>query len=69
MADESARRWSDRRANPCSAEAKASLKCLDDNNFNRTVCERYFEAYKNCKRAWTARKAERRRQGLLPDDP
>lgn len=68
MADETIRRWSDRKTNPCTVEAKASMKCLDDNNFNRSVCEEYFEAYRNCKKAWTGRKAERRRQGLPPGD-
>lgn len=69
MADENARRWSDTKTNPCSEEARASLKCLDDNNYNRRLCEGYFEAYRKCKTAWNARKAERRKHGLHPDDP
>ena len=64
-----ARRWKDKKTNPCSKEARASFKCLDENNYNRGLCEGYFEAYRNCKKAWNARKAERRRQGLHPDDP
>lgn len=69
MGDESYKRWRDRRTNPCSEEAKASFKCLDENNYNRRLCEVYFEAYRECKKAWNARKAERRRQGIHPDDP
>ena len=68
MSDDGQRRWRDQRTNPCTVEAKASMKCLDEYNYNRRRCEEYFEAYRNCKRAWNERKAERRRQGLPPGD-
>lgn len=58
------RRWSDKRGNPCKEEANASMKCLDENNYAKSRCIEYFEAYKECKKAWNAWRAERRKQGL-----
>lgn len=63
------KRWSDKGTNPCAEESVASLKCLDENNYNRAKCANYFQAYKECKKAWNKRKAERRRKGLPPNDP
>lgn len=31
-------------------EAKASYKCMDDNNYNRDACLEYFKTYKECKK-------------------
>ena len=31
-------------------EAKASYKCMDDNNYNRDACLEHFKAYKECKK-------------------
>jgi len=28
------------------------MKCLDRNNYNKGACTAYFEAYKECKKAW-----------------
>ena len=69
MAQDGLRRWTDLKTNPCVEESNASLKCLDENNYNKSKCRAYFEAYKECKRAWNERKAKRRRQGLNPNDP
>lgn len=63
------RRWIDRKTNPCQEESEASMKCLVENNYDKSKCGFYFEAYKECKRAWNKRKAERRWQGLDPNDP
>lgn len=63
------RRFTDKRTNPCMEESKASMKCLDENNYDKGRCKMYFEAYKECKKAWNERKATRRRQGLPPNDP
>lgn len=63
------KRYTDQRTNPCIAESQASMKCLDENNYDKTKCKMYFEAYKECKKAWNERKAVRRRQGLPPNDP
>ena len=58
------RRWMDSRANPCRDEAAASMKCLDENNYVKSRCQEYFDAYKECKKAWNAWRAEQRKQGL-----
>lgn len=63
------KRYTDQRTNPCIAESQASMKCLAENNYDKTKCKMYFEAYKECKKAWNERKAVRRRQGLPPNDP
>eukprot|EP00731_Ephydatia_muelleri_P012042 Em0006g936a len=43
-------RWSDPKFNPCLEEAKASYKCMDDNNYDRDACLEYFKSYKECKK-------------------
>lgn len=63
------RRFKDHRTNPCLKESKASMKCLDENNYDKNKCAMYFEAYKECKKSWNERKAARRRQGMPPNDP
>ena len=35
---------------PCVQEAKASYKCMDDNNYDRDACLEYFKSYKECKK-------------------
>ena len=30
-------------------EAQASYKCMNDSNYNRDACIKYFKAYKDCK--------------------
>lgn len=64
MAD--GRRFGDasRKMNPCMEESEASMKCLVENSYDKSKCTIYFEAYRECKRAWNKEKAERRRQGL-----
>ncbi|RDD43342.1 Cytochrome c oxidase-assembly factor COX23, mitochondrial [Trichoplax sp. H2] len=54
--------WMDPANNPCTEEAKASYKCLDVNNYDKSMCQEFFDAYKDCKRQWNARKAEERRR-------
>ena len=34
---------------PCWRENKISMKCLDDNDYNKGFCQVEFENYKNCK--------------------
>ncbi|EPQ26662.1 uncharacterized protein PFL1_05642 [Pseudozyma flocculosa PF-1] len=38
---------------PCAKAAKQSMKCLDDNNYDRTKCGEVFNQYRECKKAWT----------------
>ncbi|TRM65305.1 hypothetical protein BD626DRAFT_488326 [Schizophyllum amplum] len=52
---------------PCKAAHKASLKCLDRNNYERIACEGYFQAYRDCKKAWTEQRKAERRAGIYKD--
>ncbi|THU99136.1 hypothetical protein K435DRAFT_659513 [Dendrothele bispora CBS 962.96] len=46
---------------PCEAASKASLTCMTKNDFDRDKCLDYFQAYRDCKKAWMdQRKADRR---------
>jgi len=48
-------------ADPCEHAAKASMECLNRNDYRRSKCLGYFEAYRDCKKAWLdQRKADRR---------
>ncbi|KAH9461858.1 hypothetical protein MJO28_003373 [Puccinia striiformis f. sp. tritici] len=37
---------------PCQAARKASLKCLDRNNYDKSLCYDYFEVYRECQKRW-----------------
>lgn len=37
---------------PCEQAAKASLSCMDRNGYNRDKCMDFFQAYRDCKKAW-----------------
>jgi hypothetical protein len=37
---------------PCGPASKASMRCLDRNNYDRSKCQAAFDAYKECKRIW-----------------
>ena len=68
MADgEKYQKWTNSKTNPCLEQSKASMKCLDRNNYNKDKCQEYFDAYKECKKAWNEWRAERRRKGLPPN--
>lgn len=47
------RQWKLKNAHsPCEDASKASLACMDQNDYNRDKCMEYFQAYRDCKRAW-----------------
>ncbi|KAH6916165.1 hypothetical protein BKA70DRAFT_1179581 [Coprinopsis sp. MPI-PUGE-AT-0042] len=48
---------------PCAAASKASMDCLDKNNYDRDKCLDYFQAYRDCKNAWIQKRKEDRRTG------
>ena len=52
----------------CREEGKASMKCLSDNNYDKSKCEKFFEQYRQCKTELMAIVKERRRRGLAPYD-
>lgn len=37
---------------PCAQSAQMSVRCLEDNNFDRDMCHEYFKAYRECKKEW-----------------
>ncbi|OZJ06707.1 hypothetical protein BZG36_00301 [Bifiguratus adelaidae] len=51
--------------NPCADEEKQSMKCLDQNHYDRTACEFYFLQYRECKKRWLEERRRLRRQGQL----
>ncbi|KAG5971328.1 Mitochondrial copper homeostasis protein [Claviceps cyperi] len=38
---------------PCQEAAQRSYKCLFRNDGDKSMCSDYFQAYKDCKAAWT----------------
>ncbi|KAF9515121.1 hypothetical protein BS47DRAFT_810823 [Hydnum rufescens UP504] len=46
---------------PCHEASKASMSCLDKNNYDRDKCLELFRIYRECKSAWlNQRRADRR---------
>ncbi|KAL2144369.1 hypothetical protein VTI28DRAFT_9193 [Corynascus sepedonium] len=37
---------------PCQEAATRSIRCLNRNGGDRTLCSDYFQAYRDCKKAW-----------------
>ncbi|KAJ9474550.1 Cytochrome c oxidase-assembly factor COX23, mitochondrial [Pseudozyma hubeiensis] len=50
---------------PCAHAAKLSMKCLDDNAYDRSKCGDVFNQYRECKKAWI----NQRRQDRLNNRP
>ncbi|KAF8552411.1 hypothetical protein OG21DRAFT_125841 [Imleria badia] len=63
----SARKTYTEYTDPCEEASKASLACMDQNGHNRDKCMAYFQAYRDCKRAWIdERRADRQRGRQTP---
>ncbi|KAG5926480.1 Mitochondrial copper homeostasis protein [Claviceps africana] len=45
---------------PCQEAAQRSYKCLYRNGGNKEMCGEYFQAYRDCKAAWTDRRKKER---------
>ncbi|KZT34243.1 hypothetical protein SISSUDRAFT_1026828 [Sistotremastrum suecicum HHB10207 ss-3] len=46
---------------PCAAASKASMDCMDKNEYDRDKCLHFFQAYRDCKSTWiNQRRADRR---------
>ncbi|KAF5010374.1 hypothetical protein FDECE_3490 [Fusarium decemcellulare] len=45
---------------PCQEAAQRSYRCLFRNGGDKNMCGEYFQAYRDCKQAWTER---RRKEG------
>jgi len=51
-------------ADPCAEASKASMDCLNRHDYDRDKCLDFFQAYRDCKKAWIEqRKADRRAGG------
>ncbi|KAJ3995995.1 hypothetical protein F5050DRAFT_1572390, partial [Lentinula boryana] len=48
---------------PCEAASKATMACMNKNNYDREKCLDYFQAYRECKNAWIEQRKEDRRNG------
>ncbi|KIM53936.1 hypothetical protein SCLCIDRAFT_137775 [Scleroderma citrinum Foug A] len=59
----SARTTYSKHTDPCEDAAKASLTCMDRNEYDRGKCEDFFQAYRDCKRAWLLERWNDRRAG------
>ncbi|KAG0055728.1 Mitochondrial copper homeostasis protein [Gryganskiella cystojenkinii] len=56
---------------PCQAQTKASMKCMEANNFDKKRCTRFFKDYSDCKKKWLESLREDRRKknlGIVDDD-
>ncbi|TFK32783.1 cysteine alpha-hairpin motif superfamily [Crucibulum laeve] len=59
----SGREVTSRFIDPCAAASKASMDCLNRNNYDRDACLDYFQAYRDCKKTWIKQRKEDRRAG------
>ncbi|OJT01874.1 Cytochrome c oxidase-assembly factor COX23, mitochondrial [Trametes pubescens] len=41
-------------ASPCAEASKASMDCMNHNDYDRDQCLDYFQAYRDCKKAWVS---------------
>ena len=57
------------RSNPCYLEAQQSMKCLQNNGYDRDKCEKYFDNYKECKKFWNSVRDVRAKNGIKPAMP
>ncbi|CCK71766.1 Cox23p KNAG_0H03520 [Huiozyma naganishii CBS 8797] len=45
---------------PCQESSKMSFTCLEQNDYDRSKCKAYFDAYRECKKQWLkARRANK----------
>uniref|UniRef100_A0A0K8RNV5 Coiled-coil-helix-coiled-coil-helix domain-containing protein 7 n=1 Tax=Ixodes ricinus TaxID=34613 RepID=A0A0K8RNV5_IXORI len=55
--------------NPCLKEQRLSLKCLDDNGYDKKKCESFFVNYNVCQKFWLSITKERKALGIEPALP
>lgn len=48
---------------PCEESRQASINCILRNQEDRSVCQDFFDAYRDCKRDFFKKKRDDRRQG------
>ncbi|KAL0599411.1 LOW QUALITY PROTEIN: Coiled-coil-helix-coiled-coil-helix domain-containing protein 7 [Plecturocebus cupreus] len=52
-----------------TSESDASIRCLDENNYDKERCSTYFLKYKNCRKFWHSIMIQRRQNGVKPCMP
>ncbi|KAI0741883.1 hypothetical protein C8Q80DRAFT_163182 [Daedaleopsis nitida] len=52
---------------PCAEASKASMDCMNHNDYDRDKCLDYFQAYRDCKKAWMEQRKADRRAGKQVD--
>ncbi|XP_046880379.1 coiled-coil-helix-coiled-coil-helix domain-containing protein 7 [Hypomesus transpacificus] len=67
--DKNTRKVRNQDINPCIEESDGSQKCMDVNNYDKSMCTVYFLRYKNCRKYWHNIMIERRHGGVKPDMP
>ncbi|KAH9991132.1 hypothetical protein BJV77DRAFT_946650, partial [Russula vinacea] len=50
---------------PCAEASKASMDCLNRHDYDRDKCLDFFQAYRDCKKAWMNQRKEDRRAGSI----
>ncbi|KIY52990.1 hypothetical protein FISHEDRAFT_69448 [Fistulina hepatica ATCC 64428] len=48
---------------PCVAASKASMECMNRNDYDRNECMEYFQAYRDCKKTWMEQRKNDRQTG------
>ncbi|EMD38845.1 hypothetical protein CERSUDRAFT_47802 [Gelatoporia subvermispora B] len=48
---------------PCTEASKASMACMDRNDYDRDKCMDFFRAYRDCKKEWLEQRKTDRRAG------
>ncbi|ETW78986.1 hypothetical protein HETIRDRAFT_49646 [Heterobasidion irregulare TC 32-1] len=48
---------------PCEDASKASMDCLNRNDYDRDKCLDFFQAYRDCKKAWMEQRRADRQAG------
>ena len=51
---------------PCALESMQSMKCLEENDYNRNLCMAQFANYRACKKFWGEVYSARKRAGIQP---
>nr|KAI8749558.1 coiled-coil-helix-coiled-coil-helix domain-containing protein 7 [Biomphalaria glabrata] len=54
------------KTDPCLAENEMTLRCLDDNGYDRSKCSDFFLNYNNCRKFWSWVTSQRKQQGISP---
>ncbi|CAI4039492.1 hypothetical protein SMKI_08G1590 [Saccharomyces mikatae IFO 1815] len=47
---------------PCEESSKLSFQCLERNDYDRSKCQEYFDAYRECKKQWLTARRNNRQQ-------